>query len=142
MNFDDFFNSCCSSAKGNTNNNEGCEDIPGGFQDMHPELFTIIGTIVGEIMAGNMPFNVQNAIGNWFELVGQIILTYNAQQQYFQTGPGIYYNIKNRNINNSYCQTNTSSSSSNNYENEIKELKKAIKALNNEIESIKKELKK
>ena len=32
-------------------------------------------------MAGNLPFNVQNVVGNWLQLVGQAIEVFNAQQQ-------------------------------------------------------------
>ncbi|MBK1812724.1 hypothetical protein JHL18_19060 [Clostridium sp. YIM B02505] len=123
-NFEDFARACgytsssnggnnSSSNNGTTNesNSWACHDIPNGFQGLDPQLFVTIGTILGEIMAGNMPFNVQNALGNWFELLGQVILTYNAQQQYFQGGPGLYYNPKNYNINNQYCPTSQSNSS-------------------------------
>lgn len=147
MNFEEFFNSFYSSSQNSGSNKEGCNDIPGGFQDLNPELFGVLGTIVGEVMAGNMPFNVQNAVGNWLELVGQIILVYNAQQQYFQSGPGLYYNSKNKNINNSYCESNTSSSSTtssssntSNCEKEIKQLKESIQGLVNEIEELKREI--
>lgn len=148
MNFEEFFNSFYSASQNSGNSKEGCKDIPGGFQDLNPELFGILGTIVGEVMAGNMPFNVQNAVGNWLELVGQIILVYNAQQQYFQSGPGLYYNCKNKNINNSSCESSTSSSttssssSSNgcNCEKEILQLKESIKELVSEIEELKREI--
>lgn len=99
---------------GNNSNNEtdeffnmGCHDIPGGFQSVNPQLFAIVGQILGDIIAGNLPFNVQNAVGNWFELVGQVILTYNAQQQYFQGGPGRYFNPRYYNVSNPFC-SNTS----------------------------------
>lgn len=88
-------------------NNTGCFDIPNGFQSLNPELFVAIGGILGQIMAGNIPYNVQNALGNWFELLGQVILTYNAQQQYFQSGPGRYFNPQNYNVNNQFCNINT-----------------------------------
>lgn len=141
MNFEEFFKYCYSSAQNSENSQEGCNDIPGGFQDLNPELFAILGTILGEVMAGNMPFNVQNAVGNWLELVGQIILVYNAQQQYFQSGPGLYYNCKNKNINNSYCESTTNSSSNaSNSEKEIKQLKESIKELVSEIEELKREV--
>lgn len=78
-------------------------DIPGGFQDLHPQLYIILGEILGNIVANNMPFNVQNSIGNWLQLVGQAILTYNAQQQYFMGGPGRYYSPIYRNVNNPFC---------------------------------------
>lgn len=109
-NTDDTMNNNSST---NESNKEACFDIPNGFQSLHPDLFVAIGGILGEIMAGNIPSNVQNALGNWFELLGQVILTYSAQQQYFQTGPGLYFNPKNFNINNPYCNTTSASSSSN-----------------------------
>lgn len=87
--------------------NMGCHDIPCGFQSLNPRLFAVVGEILGDIIAGNLPFNVQNAVGNWLQLVGQVILTYNAQQQYFQGGPGRYFNPKYYNVSNPFCQ-NTS----------------------------------
>ncbi|MGG7097258.1 hypothetical protein [Clostridium sardiniense] len=117
---------------------ERCEDIPGGFQDLHPQLFVLIGDIMGQIMVGDMPFNVQNSIGNWFELIGQVILTYSAQQQYFQNGPGRYYNRKYKNVGNPFCETNpTPDNQSLDYNKEILSLKNNIKSLTKEIESLK-----
>lgn len=83
--------------------NMGCHDIPGGFQSLNPQLFAVVGEILGDIIAGNLPFNVQNAVGNWLQLVGQVILTYNAQQQYFQGGPGRYFNYRYYNVSNPFC---------------------------------------
>ena len=80
-----------------------CEDIPCGFQRMYPQLFVIIGEIIGNAVAGRLPLNVQDAFGNWLQLVGQIILTYNAQQQYFQSGPGRYFSPINYNVSNPFC---------------------------------------
>jgi hypothetical protein len=111
-----------SNNTGETNNNNatsnscnmGCSDIPNGFQSLNPELFTIIGEILGNILAGSTPSNVQNSLGNWLELVGQAILTYNAQQQYFESGPGRYFNPKNFNVNNSFCNTTSTNTTQNN----------------------------
>lgn len=119
-NFDDLFRACgytssCENNENTNNNNNnnnnyyGCNDIPNGFQTLHPELFIIIGEILGNIVAGSVPFNVQNAIGNWLQLVGQAILTYNAQQQYFQAGPGRYYEARNYNIVNPFCSNDSPS---------------------------------
>ncbi|GAA0068521.1 hypothetical protein UT300003_00440 [Clostridium sardiniense] len=125
---------------------ERCEDIPGGFQDLHPQLFVLIGDIMGQIMAGEMPFNVQNAIGNWFELIGQVILTYSAQQQYFQNGPGRYYKRKNKNVGNPFCEANPTPDNAadhggirqnTNYDTEINILKGNMESLTKEIESLK-----
>lgn len=121
--FEDLARACgyttCNKDSDNTNAtnnscNMGCSDIPNGFQSLNPELFVIIGEILGNIVAGNLPFNVQNAVGNWLELVGQAILTFNAQQQYFQGGPGRYFTPKNYNVTNSFCTTTPSNTDQNN----------------------------
>ncbi|MBL4933169.1 hypothetical protein [Clostridium paridis] len=159
-NFEDFAKACGYTNSNNTNNKSsntssqggstsmGCDDIPNGFQSLDPQLFVIIGTILGDILAGNIPFNVQNALGNWFELLGQVILTYNAQQQYFQAGPGLYFNPKNYNVNNNNCNTpqnttsnNPSPPTSNDEMSKIKELENRINSLVSEIEFIKNNLK-
>ena len=57
-------------------NGYGCNDMPGGFQKINPMLFVVIGDILGDLMSGKLPFNVQNAVGNWIQLVGQAIETY------------------------------------------------------------------
>lgn len=77
-------------------------DMPFGFQDMDPMLITVIGEVVGNILSGDMPMNVANAFGNWLQLIAQVIVMFNAQQQYFQGGPGRYYNPAYRNISNPF----------------------------------------
>ena len=56
-----------------------------------PEVLTVIGEIIGTLTAADMPLNVQNSIGNWLQLIGQAILTYNAQQQLTEQGEGPFY---------------------------------------------------
>ena len=136
------------------NNTEGCNDIPNGFQNLPPELVVLIAELLGNIIAGKIPFNLQNIIGNWFELLGQVILTFNAQQQYFQSGPGRYYDPKNFNVSNPFCtntststtsttsSTSSSSKSSNAKNNDIdidklESLEKQVQDLTNEINKIK-----
>lgn len=85
-------------------------DIPGGFQDIDPIVFLTIGELIGNIIAGNVPFNVAVAISNWLNLVGQAIETYGAQQQYFQNGPGRYYNLRDKNVNNPFCSCTSKAS--------------------------------
>jgi len=134
-----------NTSNSNSSNDYFCGDIPGGFQNINPEIFNIIGEILGDVVAGRMPFNVQNAIGNWIQLVGQAIETYNTQQEYFQSGPGRYYNIKYYNVENPFCPNNEQScnnSSSNNSEqkssreSDIIELKELVSKLKSEIVSI------
>ncbi|MDY2631692.1 MAG: hypothetical protein SOV85_10140, partial [Clostridium sp.] len=76
-NFEDLFRACgYTNSSDNSNNNNksnddtnssnsnsnynsnyyGCNDIPNGFQTLHPELFIIIGEILGNIVAGSVPF--------------------------------------------------------------------------------------
>ncbi|MDE5978040.1 MAG: hypothetical protein K2G70_06235 [Turicibacter sp.] len=70
------------------------------FQNVNPELFIVIGELLGNVIANELPFNVQNAVGNWLQLVGQAIETYNAQQQYYQQGPGSYFTPDSFNVDN------------------------------------------
>ena len=124
-------------------NPEGCEDYPGGFQELNPQLFALIGQLVAMAIGGKLPFNIQNAVGNWLTLVGQIIITFNAQQQYLQGGPGRVYDIKNKNVGNPFCQqSNTSNStsqgsSSQNDTSEIEVLRCEVARLSREIEALK-----
>ena len=147
MDFNDFF-----GFFGYKETNEVCEDTPGGFQDLNPELFVLIGELLGNAIAGNLPFNVQNSLGNWFQLVGQAMLTFNAQQQYFQGGTGRYYNPKYKNVANPFCSENgasqaegpyggdggTNTNSKNNDVNDkIEKLTEEIEALKEEINNLK-----
>ena len=70
------------------------------LQDVHPEALLLATELLGNLSSLQMPFNVQNLIGNWLQLIGQIILVFNAQQQLWQNGPGHYYNRCNKNIGN------------------------------------------
>lgn len=135
-------------------------DIIGGFQDIPPQLLLVIGELLGNIIAGNLPFNIQNVVGNWLQLVGQAIEVFNAQQQYYQGGPGRYYNPIYRNVANPFCtsevyetqnnvvdESKTSGSSNINNKsqkhksaNEINELKVCIDNLCREIGVLKQEI--
>ena len=121
--WEDIFKFCSGNREGNNGNSSGCNnckpgngqgeadesarradsDIPGGFQDIPPQLLLVIGELLGNVMAGSLPFNVQNVVGNWLQLVGQAIEVFNAQQQYYQGGPGRYYNYIYRNVANPFC---------------------------------------
>lgn len=46
---------------------------------LSPLEFTTLGVILGYLLSCNLTIDQQNSLGNWFELVGQIILTFNAQ---------------------------------------------------------------
>ncbi len=70
------------------------------LQDVHPEALLLATELLGNLGSLQMPFNVQNLIGNWLQLIGQIILVFNAQQQLWQNGPGHFYSRCNKNIGN------------------------------------------
>lgn len=76
------------------------------LQDIHPETMLLAAELLGNLSSLKMPFNVQNLIGNWLMLVGQIILVFNAQQQFWQNGPGHYYSCCNKNIGNTMMPDN------------------------------------
>ena len=131
----------------------GCKDMTGGFQSVYPQLFVLIGEVIGAIISQKLPINVQNSFGNWLQLIGQVILTYNAQQQYFQGGPGRYFDPKYYNVSNSFCnetdyvqngevKSDVKISSKNkkktrNLEKEISNLKNKINQLQREISDLK-----
>ena len=132
----------------------GDSDIPGGFQDLNPQTLVVIVTIIGINIANQIPFNIQNAVGNIFVLLGQVIITFNAQQQYFQGGPGRYFNPKYYNVSNSFCNetdyvqngevkndvkgSSKNKKKSKNLEKEISNLKSKINQLQKEIDNLKK----
>ena len=58
------------------------------ISDIPPGLYTIIAEALGVYISRNLRLNDQNSIGNLLQLVGQVILTFNAQQQLRQQGPG------------------------------------------------------
>lgn len=66
------------------------------FQDMRPDVFVTLGNALGLIISADLPFNQQNVIGNFLMLLGQVVLTYNAQQHYFERGTGFIYDTQNR----------------------------------------------
>lgn len=98
---------CHNKCKNNKEDNNKCydlnSDISGGFQDIDPMLLLVIFEILSNVMSNNLPTNVANAIGNWLQLISATITFFNAQQQYQQGGPGRYYNPKNRNVTNPFC---------------------------------------
>lgn len=121
------------------------------FQGMDPQTFIVIAEMIGNFIGGDTPFNVQNAIGNWLMLIGQAIVTYNAQQQYFEGGPGRCFDCNNFNINNpdvnqdnnNVNQNNNNVNQGNNgknYDEELIMITKKINELTLEITKLKKEI--
>ena len=82
--------------------------------------FAAIGTIIGVVIASQLNLNQQNALGNFFELIGQTLLTIYSQD----------YNIKTRIFNNQQFNQDTY--------NKINTLEQEIIRLKNEINKLKK----
>ncbi|MDU4752415.1 MAG: hypothetical protein E6X86_15470 [Clostridium butyricum] len=109
----------------------------------------MVGEVIGAIVSEKLPINVQNAFGNWLQLIGQVILTYNAQQQYFQGGPGRYFNPKYYNVSNSFCtdtdyvqdgEVKSDHKKSSKDKAKVKNLEKEIRNLKSQINEMKKDL--
>ena len=49
------------------------------ISSLSPIEFTTLGVITGYILTISLDVQAQNALGNWFELVGQVLLTASAQ---------------------------------------------------------------
>lgn len=153
--FQDFID-YCNEFYNNSNKEESqnsqnsgyyCGDIPGGFQTINPQFFLVMGEILGNVIAGQMPFNIQNVIGNWLQLVGQAIETFNAQQQYMQSGPGRYYDIKNLNVNNPFCTENQTASGEGEFEDSSQYINRDYKGVSksgdsNDLDNMRKHIKK
>ena len=54
------------------------------FKNINPNEFTLTAFIIGYILCQNLNTNEQNSLGNWFELLGQVLETTAAQNQLLQ----------------------------------------------------------
>lgn len=75
--------------------------------------FSLIATIIGFAISPTLTLNQQNSLGNFFELLGQVILTINAQNTTLQQAKAKTPNIK------PYFETN-------NLEEEILKIKQEL----------------
>jgi hypothetical protein len=55
------------------------KNFAGWLTSMNPYEFATISTVLGLLISTGLTVPEQNSIGNWFEAIGQIILTINAQ---------------------------------------------------------------
>ena len=56
----------------------------GGFFGLPAELMSGLGTVLGFALLGGLDMNQQDVLGNWLELVGQVLETNSAQLQLLQ----------------------------------------------------------
>ncbi|MBR5536915.1 MAG: hypothetical protein IKU58_03345 [Clostridia bacterium] len=55
-----------------------------GFFGLPAELMSALGTVLGFALLGRLDYNQQNTLGNWLELIGQVLETNAAQGQLLQ----------------------------------------------------------
>lgn len=112
-----------------------------------PKIFSLSAVVVGYILIDDMTAKEQNALGNWLMLVAQVLST-NAFYRQVMQERGIEeegskeserQNHPN-NLSQNQNKNNNSRSSTNETEETLIMLEKMIKALKEEIETIKKEL--
>lgn len=123
-------------------------DIYGGFQNIAPGDFVLIGELLGNILADRLPFNASNSIANVLMMIGQILETAASQQQYQQGGPGRFYKPENKNISNPFLvskfsdlNSNSKDSSDKSYESEIRDMKMRLDEMEKDIKYIKEYIK-
>lgn len=87
---------------------------------LNSKTFTLSAVVVGILLIGDLNPTEQNALGNWFELVGQIL----------ETNGSYTFNDQNGD--------NSNNNSSNDTEQTINLLKKTINAMQKEIDQLKK----
>lgn len=54
------------------------------FFDLPAELLTALGTVLGFALLGPLSYDQQDVLGNWLELVGEVLETTAAQGQLLQ----------------------------------------------------------
>ncbi len=60
---------------------------------LNPYEFTLIATIIGFAISPTLTINQQNSLGNFFELLGQVILTINAQGETIRQHKALKSNV-------------------------------------------------
>lgn len=72
------------------------------FSNANPRLTTFIGCFIGYILIGDLSSYEQNSLGNFFELVGQVLLANAAQQALVVNNASPTPNINSREIKSIY----------------------------------------
>lgn len=58
--------------------------VGSGFFGLPAELMSALGTVLGFALLGKLDYGQQNTLGNWLELIGQVLETNAAQGQFLQ----------------------------------------------------------
>ncbi len=57
------------------------KDLARWLTSLPPIEYSVLGSIIGTLMAFGLTIPEQNSLGNWLEQIGQILLTISAQAQ-------------------------------------------------------------
>lgn len=110
--------------------------------DLDPGVYDISAFIIGYALIADFSSAEQNALGNWFITVGQILENNSAWQAMIeQRMSGSYININSRQYKetgNPNINLSNTSNQSNNSDEEILQLKKAIKEMQEQIKILRK----
>ena len=100
-----------------------------------PKLFSLSAVAIGYLLIDDMTANEQNALGNWLMLVAQVLST-NAYYKALMQERGLdSNNVSETGKNNSYTFGNKNN---NEKDDTIVILEKMIKAIENELNELKK----
>lgn len=107
--------------------------------NLDPQSFALLGVAVAVCCLGDLNANEQNSVGNWFELVGQYILTHAAQQQLIESRIEKFnINInsqKSKSGNGPFVNGNKSNQSQ---RDEVDLILEVLKKMQNELNNLKK----
>lgn len=59
--------------------------IPFSILSLPPEQFTLVATLLGFLLTQNLSVDLQNSLGNFFQTVGQIIVTIAGQKDIYES---------------------------------------------------------
>lgn len=108
-----------------------------------PKLFSLSAVVVGYILIDDMTANEQNAVGNWLMLVAQVLSTnafYRAVMQERGLEPKVSTET-GRNNADTFSGSSENSSSSDTTDNEtVVMLEKMVRAMQTEIDNIKRNM--
>ena len=108
--------------------------------DINPKIYTLSAIILGYAMIGDYTANEQNAIGNWFMTIGQILEANSAIQQLVEEriqGNTLNTNSKNfKNGGSPYMDNKPILDYLSPDDEEIKKIKKMLKNLLDKIDSL------
>jgi len=68
-------------------NNDSLKSIAAILSKLSPLEFASIGCLTGLVIAASLNSNEQNSLGNFLELVGQVVLTVQAQGSFNDPNP-------------------------------------------------------